>query len=149
MKEISNEVISIDEKEYKLFLNRKGLVAWEKYAKEENSKIIKLSQELQDEMSGENAEINADTNPFENIEDTQANENDKVISSSYRKLYWIMLYENHKLSLDEVNKLYDKAVKEYGEEQLIALAMQMIEDINTNRVNAEELKKLPALKPKN
>jgi len=149
MKEISNEVISIDEKEYKLFLNRKGLVAWEKYAKEENSKIIKLSQELQDEMSGENAEINADTNPFENIEDTQANENDKVISSSYRKLYWIMLYENHKLSLDEVNELYDKAVKEYGEEQLIALAMQMIEDINTNRVNAEELKKLPALKPKN
>lgn len=149
MKEISNEVISIDEKEYKLFLNRKGLVAWEKYAKEENSKIVKLSQELQDEMNGENAEITADTNPFDDIEDTTSTENDKVISSSYRKLYWIMLYENHKLSLDDVNKLYDKAVEEYGEEQLIALAMQMIEDINTNRVNKEELKKLPALKPKN
>ena len=101
--------------------------------------------------TGENLEIKDDTNPFESVNDIDelADDTDNV-SKSYRKLYWIMLYENHKLSLKEVNDLYDKAIKEYGEAQLIQLAVQMLQDANDNKVSesTEEIKKLPALKPR-
>jgi len=152
MKEFSKEVINIAGNDYTLFLNRKGIVAWERYAKEENDKMEAMSEKYKDLFNmNENLEINDNTNPFEtvdNIEDIE-NETDNV-SKSYRKLYWIMLYENHKLSLKEVNDLYDKAIKEYGEAQLIQLAVQMLQDANDNKVNesTEEIKKLPALKPR-
>lgn len=148
MKEFSKEVIEIAGKEYTLFLNRKGIVAWDKYAREENRKITQIELDL---MSNKNAEIKNDTNPFENIDENIGEENDKIVSKSYRKLYWIMLYENHKLSLEQVNELYDKAVEEYTEDQLIKLGNQMIDDANINRINSEEEtkppKKLQALRP--
>lgn len=152
MKEFSQEVINIAGNDYTLFLNRKGIVAWEKYAKEENAKMEEMQNKYKDLFAtGENLEIKDDTNPFESINDIDelADDTDNV-SKSYRKLYWIMLYENHKLSLKDVNELYDKAIKEYGEAQLIQLAVQMIEDANKNGIeeNNEELKKLPALKPR-
>jgi len=150
MKEFSKETINIGGNDYTLFLNRKGIIAWEKYAKEENTK----SQALQDKYKelielDKDVEITDDTNPFENIDYLDEVEDDaKIVSNSYRKLYWIMLYENHKLSLKEVNELYDMAIKEYGEQQLIQLGSQMIEDANTNQMEeATEIKKLPALKP--
>ena len=39
MKDISTNVIEIDGKEYTLFLNRKGIVAHEKYCIEEDKKL--------------------------------------------------------------------------------------------------------------
>ena len=60
-----------------------------------------------------------------------------------------MLYTNHKLEFEDANKLYDDAIKEYGEAQLIALAVQMINDINDNKFEEQqEPKKLQALKPR-
>ena len=149
MKEFSEEIIEIAGTEYKLFLNRKGIVAWDKYAREENRKIQQIEIELFNEK---NPKITKETNPFENINENAGEENDKIVSNSYRKLYWIMLYENYKFNLDKVNELYDLAVKEYGEEQLIALGNQMIDDANTNRVQEPEketksTKKLQALRP--
>ena len=150
MKEFSKEIINIAGKDYTLFLNRKGIVAWEKFAKEENRKMEEVQQRYNELFNGSNEEITDETNPFENIEDIE-NDSDSI-SNSYRKLYWIMLYENHKLSLTQVNELYDKAMEEYGEVQLIALATQMIEDANKNGLEEEEdkkkLKNLPALKPR-
>ena len=150
MKEFSKEIINIAGKDYTLFLNRKGIVAWEKFAKEENRKMEEVQQRYNELFNGSNEEITDETNPFENIEDIE-NDSDNI-SNSYRKLYWIMLYENHKLSLTQVNELYDKAMEEYGEVQLIALATQMIEDANKNGLEEEEdkkkLKNLPALKPR-
>lgn len=150
MKEFSKEIINIAGKDYTLFLNRKGIVAWEKFAKEENRKMEEVQQRYNELFNGENEEITDDTNPFENIEDIE-NDSDNI-SNSYRKLYWIMLYENHKLSLTQTNELYDKAMEEYGEVQLIALATQMIEDANKNGLEEEDdkkkLKNLPALKPR-
>ena len=152
MKEFSQEVINIAGKDYTLFLNRKGIVAWEKYAKEENSKMEEFQAKYKNLFGeGTNLEIKDNTNPFDSVEDIDdfAEDTDNV-SKSYRKLYWIMLYENHKLSLNEVNDLYDKAIKEYGEAQLIQLGVQMIEDANKNGIEESEetLKKLPALKPR-
>ena len=150
MKEFSKEIINIAGKDYTLFLNRKGIVAWEKFAKEENRKMEEVQKRYNELFNGSNEEITDETNPFENIEDIE-NDSDNI-SNSYRKLYWIMLYENHKLSLTQVNELYDKAMEEYGEVQLIALATQMIEDANKNGLEEEEdkkkLKNLPALKPR-
>ena len=40
MKELSTEIINIDGKDYTLFLNRAGLVAWEKYTKCETDKFL-------------------------------------------------------------------------------------------------------------
>ena len=147
MKDFSKETINIAGKDYTLFLNRKGIVAWEKYAKEENAKLAEFYNKYEDIIE-DNIKIEDDTNPFENIDTIEDDTN--VVSNSYRKLYWIMLYENHKLSLKEVNDLYDKAVEEYGEEQILALAQQMIKEANIDKMgeNNKEIKKLPALKPR-
>jgi len=149
MKEFSEEIIEIAGKEYKLFLNRKGIVAWAKYAREENRRIQQIEIEL---FNSKNPQITKETNPLADINDNVGEENDKIVSKSYRKLYWIMLYTNYQFDMDKVNELYDLAVKDYGEEQLIALGNQMIDDANTNRVQEPEkeentTKKLPALRP--
>lgn len=143
MNEISKERIEISGVEYTLFLNRKGLIAWEKFCKEENKKI----QEMQDKYSNiEDANITDETNPFSGIEEVE--EDSKTISTTFRRLYWIMLYTEHKLSITKANELYDEAIKEYGETQLIELAQQMIEDMNIDNVSKTELKNLTALRPK-
>lgn len=156
MKEISKEIIEIDGKEYTLFLNRKGIVAYEKYCKDEYSELEKTREEFKDTietLQEDKVVINDDTNPFENLDkldDIDADKNIDLVHKMYVKLYWIMLYENHKLSLTQVEELYNKAVEEYGELQLQALGDQMVEEVNImpENVKQENLKNLAALKPK-
>ena len=154
MKNASTEIIEIDGKEYTLFLNRKGIVAYEKFCKEENEKIKKLEEKYKtsiEKLEKSNYEIDENTNPFEDLDDLDDLESDLELEKTvFVKIYWIMLYENHKLSLEEVKKLYDKAVEEYGEQQLRDLVQQMIEGVNINAYDNEnkELKNLKALKPK-
>ena len=142
MNEISKERIEISGVEYTLFLNRQGLVSWERYSREENAKL----QEMETKYANVNNEITDDTNPFEAVNE-ELNDSE-IISKTFRKLYWIMLYTEHKLSLAQVNELYDKACEEYGEVQLIQLAQQMIEDMNIDKISKTELKNLAALRPK-
>lgn len=143
MNEISKERIEISGVEYTLFLNRRGLIAWEKYSKEENRKL----QEMQNKYNiVEDIEISDETDPFAGVEDFE--EDSKIVSTTFKRLYWIMLYTEHKLSLTQVNELYDKACEEYGETQLIELAQQMIEDMNIDKVSKTKLKNLTALRPK-
>lgn len=147
MKEISNERIEISGVEYTLFLNRQGLVAWEKFCREENQKIQELQEKYKDINT--DVEITDDTNPFEGLEEYDNLEEDtELISTTFRRLYWIMLYTNHKLNITDASKLYDEACKEYGETQVIELAQQMIEDMNIDKVSKTELKNLTALRPK-
>nr|DAN14396.1 MAG TPA: hypothetical protein [Bacteriophage sp.] len=142
MNEISKERIEISGVEYTLFLNRQGLVSWEKYSREENAKL----QEMETKYANVSNEITDDTNPFEAVNE-ELNDSE-IVSKTFRKLYWIMLYTEHKLSLAQVNELYDKACEEYGEVQLIQLAQQMIEDMNIDKISKTELKNLTALRPK-
>lgn len=142
MNEISKERIEISGVEYTLFLNRQGLVSWERYSREENAKL----QEMETKYANVSNEITDDTNPFEAVNE-ELNDSE-IISKTFRKLYWIMLYTEHKLSLAQVNELYDKACEEYGEVQLIQLAQQMIEDMNIDKISKTELKNLTALRPK-
>lgn len=142
MNEISKERIEISGVEYTLFLNRQGLVSWERYSREENAKL----QEMETKYANVSNEITDDTNPFEAVNE-ELNDSE-IVSKTFRKLYWIMLYTEHKLSLSQVNELYDKACEEYGEVQLIQLAQQMIEDMNIDKISKTELKNLTALRPK-
>lgn len=146
MKNLSERKIEIDGKEYTLFLNRKGIVAWEKYSTEEQSKLEKMKDKYNDIINNK-VEISDDTDPFSGIEDFE--EDLEVTNKIIEKLYWIMLYEKHKLSIKDVHELFAKAMEEYGFEQLDLLATQMIDDVNINPNNNLERKKLAALNPTN
>ena len=94
MKEFSKEVIEINGKEYTLFLNRKGIVAWEKYSKKEQEKLEKEKSYYKElfDNNKQVEEITNETNPFEGLDKLDnMSEDEKLLSSSYRKLYWIML----------------------------------------------------------
>ena len=153
MKDFSKEIINIDGVDYTLFLNRKGIVAWEKITKvsrkandiENRYKNIGVFDEKTEEI-----QIKDGDNPFELLgeEESQLEKDEKQLIEFYIKLYWIMLYENHKLDITDVENLWAKAVEEYGIDQLVDLAMQMIEDANSNRTGNNNLKNLNALRPK-
>ena len=147
MKEFSKEIINIDGVDYTLFLNRKGIVAWENI-----TKATKRQNELRDKIKGlksdEEIEIKAGDNPFEISGADDILEAEEQSKTYYKKLFWIMFYENHKLDYKDVEVLFDKAVTEYGYESLIELSLQMLEDANINQSENNELKKLTALRPK-
>lgn len=149
IQEFSKETIEIDNVEYTLFLNRKGLVSWENI-----TKLDKTAKEVQEKykdleiINEEPIEVNDETNPFDYSSSKELEEmekDEKMLRDIYIKFYWIALYENHKLPISEVERLFDLAENEYGLEQLIELANQMIIDSNTNK-QAKQIKKLTALK---
>lgn len=152
MREFSNEKIEIGNKEYTLFLNRKGIVSWEKITTlQKQAKEMEKKYEMYMELSQDEApiEVKDGDNPFEisggsEIDELTADE--EKLKDIYVKFYWIALYENHKLPISEVKKLFEEAEKEYGLEQLIGLANQMVEDANTDKYGAKT-KKLKALRP--
>lgn len=151
MNEFSREVIEIDGVEYTLFLNRAGLVAIEKFTKEEMQKVEE-AQKLANFMENNNAEINEDTDPLEGLDKVEEalNSIDTVKRDIYKKMFWIMLRTTHKLTPNECFELYDKAVEEYGE-QVNKLIDQIVEDINidkyTPKVENKNVKNLKALRP--
>lgn len=145
MKEFSKEVIEIDGQEYTLFLNREGIVAWEKFCKKEQEQVQQL-QNKYTKILEEGVSIKEDTNPFEGIDEIESDA--EVVTIMYERLYWIMLYTEHKFTPSQAKQLFDKAVEEYGYEQLILLGNQMIEDANKDNVSKQNLKNLTALKSK-
>lgn len=152
MKEISQEIINVKGVDYTLFLNRKGLIAWENYSEDD----LKKSQEIRNKYKSlfKKTELTEDTNPFELLEDINLDdleEDRKKVSNTFKRLYWILLYTNHKLSVSEASQWYDDACEEYGEEQLLQLANQMIEDANKDKLEEKNkpIKNLQALRPKN
>ena len=149
MKEFSKEIIEIDGVEYTLFVNRKVIVAWEKYSGKINEELKRISEKYQGLDINNVEPITEDTNPFEGLEELDNQEDQMLLlSKSYKNLYWLMLYTEHKLSESKANELYDKACNEYGEDKIIALANQMIEDANKDMVTKNsELKNLKALRP--
>ena len=150
MKEFSKETIEIGGKEYTLFLNRAGIVAWEKFCKEYQKKTIEMQEKYKNIIEYDGKDLPDDANPFEGLENLDDIETDKeLISKTFKKLYWIMLYTEHHLLISEVDKLYDEACYDYGEENIIALANQMLDDANSNKMEKHELKNLKALRPTN
>lgn len=144
MNEFGKVIIEIEGKEYTLFLNRKGIIAWEKYAKEETIKGQKLAKVYNDLEGQKTFEIKDDTNPLEGLDEVDdVNELNERI---YQKLFWIMLYTEHKMSFEDAKELYAKARREYGS-QINALCDQMVEDANKDQLEDKDVKKLEALRP--
>jgi len=145
LKEFSKEIINIGGVDYTLFLNRKGVIAWENITKARRNKS-KLEETIND--INQDIEVRDGDNPFEiaKVDEVLSAEDEAI--EYYDKLYWIMLYEEHKLDYSVVKDLFQQAIKEYGLDALGELAAQMIEDANTNRNENNELKKLAALRPK-
>lgn len=148
MKEFSKEIINIGGVDYTLFLNRKGIVAWESITKAMREKT-KLEKTLSDINADKEISIKDGDNPFEISHADEILSAENQAKDYYAKLYWIMLYEEHKLDYSKAEELFDKAIEEYGLDALGELAIQMIEDANKNKSENNELKKLAALRPKN
>ena len=145
MKEFSQETINIGGVDYTLFLNRRGIIAWENITKAKRNKS-RLEETVKD--INQDIEIKEGDNPFEIAKVDEVLSAEDETMEYYDKLYWIMLYENHKLDYSKVKELFKQAVEEYGIEALCELAIQMIEDANRNMNENKELKKLAALRPK-
>lgn len=149
MKSISEEIIEVDGKEYTLFLNRKGVVAWEKDTAEVQSRLQELENKysnFEEKIVSEKKKAN-DDNPFEGLDDVDGMEEDaRLMHETFDSLYRIMLYTHHPMNRDKASEWYNKACEEYGEQQMMALGSQMISDMNVD-TNQRELKKLKALRP--
>lgn len=146
-KNISEEVIEIGGKEYTLFLNRKGIVNWEKFTKldKKAKEYSDLAKELE---KSDEVEITEETNPFEMYENVDEGELEAKLAEMtdlYAKFYWVALYTHHKLSLSQARELFEQAKEEYGINQLAELANQMLETANKDIINKEP-KNLKALK---
>ena len=143
---VSEEIIEIGGKEYKLFLNRTGIVNWEKMTKlkEKSKEIQEYTKKLEEESE---IELTDDANPFELYDTSEEEMNSKMdeMTDIFAKLYWVMLYKYHKLSISEAKKLFDEAVEEYGLEQLSQLGNQMLENANKDNMGKPR-KNLKALK---
>lgn len=145
MKNLSTETIEVEGKEYTLFLNRKGVVAFEKI-----SKALETISNLEKKYYvDEDIEVDPNVNPVETYGTDSVEEDEKVIKNVFTKFYWIVLTENHHFNLEQTTEWFEKAINEYGSDQLISLAYQMIEDVNKVEEGTTELKKLKALRPKN
>lgn len=135
---INEEIIEVGGKEYTLFINRQGIVNWEKKTKlqKEANKIKEMVEQDDEEI-----EITDDTNPFE-MYSIDEDEEVKKIEYIYIQFYWVALYTHHKLTISETEKWFSEAKEEYGFNQLAELVHQMVD--NANRDNTP--KKLKALK---
>ena len=147
-KNISEEIIEIGGKEYTLFLNRIGIINWERMVNlnDKADEFNQTAKELQEEQ--QEVEITDDTNPFEMYSDVNEDELNKQLNEMidiYVKFYWVALYTHHKLTIGQVKELFNVAMEEYGIEQLSELANQMIETANSDLMKKER-KNLKALK---
>lgn len=148
MNEFSKETIEIEGKEYTLFLNRAGVVAIEKYTREEKKKVENLQKIVDDVETGGIVEINDDTDPLAGLED-MVETSKNVQKDTYKKIFWIMLRTAQKIPFSEACRLYDAACQEYGN-QVDMLIEQMMSDVNVDRITPEEnknVKNLKALRP--
>ena len=141
-KKFSEEIIEIGGVEYTLFINRQGIVNWEKY-----TKLSEKSEKYKDkyiDSKEDTFELTDDFDPFGDNDSLE--EDEKEMLDIYSKFYWIALYTNHKFTISQANQLFEQAIEEYGLDQLADLAQQMLDSVNTN--NNQNLKNLKALKPK-
>ena len=152
MTNCSEEHLILPSGDYVLFINRKGIVSWENITKFSN-KAKELEDKYKntdiDKIIGDKPiEVEDETNPFDysTSEELDKIEKDEaLLRDVFIKFYWIALYTNYKYSLSKATEIFEEAEQEYGIEQLILLANQMVEDANKNKYGNTELKKLTAL----
>lgn len=138
----NNQVtMTIDGKEYILSLNRKGVEAIEKY-----TKLSGRRKEIeQNKKRAEHVEnISIDENPFEEIDDNfeeRVNDNLEML----KRMLWIMLWDTHKLNIEDTRELLIKVLEEEKLEELNNNIAKLVEGVN-KQMGGSGLKNLKALK---
>lgn len=138
----SNQItMTIDGTEYTLSLNRKGVEAVEKYTKISEKK--KEIEDIQKKVQYVD-EIKIDENPFEDIDDSLENKmNDNL--EMLKRILWIMLWDNHKLNIEQTRELLVKIIEEGKMEELNSNISKLVEGVN-KQLAGEGLKNMKALK---
>ncbi len=110
-----NEIIELNGVEYTLELNRESAVQIEKYTNTQKTMQI-IATPLVDYVE----EIEEDENPFENIvniEEMQEKAQEKIdaLNRMITRAFWIWLYPNHKLNINQVKEILQPYLEDDGE----------------------------------
>lgn len=102
-----NEIIELNEKEYKVELNRESIVRIEQYVNMEEANAILTKQAFTDKSK---SKIEENEDPFaETINDEEIDNLAKLKSETLKKIYvrafWIWLYPTEKLNIKQVEEL--------------------------------------------
>ena len=141
-----NEIIELNGVEYTLELNRESVVRIEKY-----TNLQKTYKEISKPIFEYKEEIEENENPFEEeikLDEMQEEADKKLalLKDLYAKAFWIWLYPNHKLNINEVKKILEPYFED--DEKIEALSelygkfMQLSTEISQKYI--EEQKNLKA-----
>lgn len=120
-----NEIITLDGKEYTLELNRDSFLKIDQYTNFQKSVgVIKENLYEYKEEIDENEDPFADVITDEEM-DKIVEEKDNTLKKMITRAFWIWLYPNHKLNINQVEEIlksefndddkYDKLVEKYSE----------------------------------
>lgn len=110
-----NEIIELNGVEYTLELNRDSAVQIEKYTNTQKTMQI-ITAPLVEYVE----EIEENENPFENVVDIEkmqekAQEKIEALNKMITRAFWIWLYPNHKLNINQVKELLQPYLEDDGE----------------------------------
>ena len=141
-----NEIIELNGVEYTLELNRESVVRIEKY-----TNLQKTYKEISKPIFEYKEEIEENENPFEEeikLDEMQEEAEKKLalLKDLYAKAFWIWLYPNHKLNINEVKKIlepyFEDDAKIEALSELYGKFMQLSTEISQKYI--EEQKNLKA-----
>ena len=141
-----NEIIELNGVEYTLELNRESVVRIEKY-----TNLQKTYKEISKPIFEYKEEIEENENPFEEeikLDEMQEEADKKLalLKDLYAKAFWIWLYPNHKLNINEVRKIlepyFEDDAKIEALSELYGKFMQLSTEISQKYI--EEQKNLKA-----
>lgn len=141
-----NEIVELNGVEYTLELNRESVVRIEKY-----TNLQKTYKEISKPIFEYKEEIEENENPFEEeikLDEMQEEADKKLalLKDLYAKAFWIWLYPNHKLNINEVRKIlepyFEDDAKIEALSELYGKFMQLSTEISQKYI--EEQKNLKA-----
>ena len=141
-----NDIIELNGKEYTVELNRQSYIAIDKY-----SNITKTAANIAQDIYTYVDNVDVEQNPFSDlpsIEETldKVDEKFELLKKLYVRAFWVWLYPNHKLNIDEVKTLLndyfdDDAKFEYISEKY---SLFIEESIKMKNDAEQEIKNLKA-----
>ena len=141
-----NDIIELNGKEYTVELNRQSYIAIDKY-----SNIQKTATNIAQDIYTYVDDVTLEQDPFSDlptIEDTleKVDEKFELLKKLYVRAFWVWLYPNHKLNIDEVKTLLndyfdDDAKFEYISEKY---SLFIEESIKMKNDAEQEIKNLKA-----
>ena len=145
-----NEIITLDGKEYTLELNRDSFLKIDQYTNFKKSVGV-----IEEDLYEYKEEIDENEDPFADVitdeeMDKFVEEKDNTLKKMITRAFWIWLYPNHKLNINQVEELlsdefnddekFDKLVEKYSNylDECVAIKMQYEEERKNLRAQANK-----------